>query len=87
MAVPWLTEMVGLASDSTEGETERGKQEAETQIKEDQARYSHRGTQRNRGGLELHADTLELHEWAQMLDLLPILGVILGHSLPLSKAH
>lgn len=82
MAVPWLTEMVGLASGSSgRGEGDRGRET----IKEDPGRHSHRGTQRSRDGLELYADTLELNDWAQTLDLLLILGVISGNSLPFSK--
>lgn len=56
MAVPWLTEMVGLASVSAQGEEKEGER-GETQTEEDQARHSHRGIQRDRDGLELPEDT------------------------------
>ena len=64
----------------------RGRQKQRHRWRIDQAKYSHRGTPRNREGLELHADTPQLHDWSPMLDLVLILGVILGPSSLLSPS-
>lgn len=77
----WLTERVGLARGTTQRRNrvggDRSRAQSEGQTKQNTVTEGPRETGR---GWNCRADTPQLHDWPPMLDLVLILGVILGPS-------